>query len=55
MVNQSSQRLLDTINDIIEISKIESGQSEVKLAEVNTVDIMHYHHEFFLRQAKKKN
>ncbi|GAO28836.1 hybrid sensor histidine kinase/response regulator [Geofilum rubicundum] len=55
MVNQSSQRLLDTINDIIEISKIESGQSEVKLTEVNTVDIMHYHHEFFLRQAKKKN
>ncbi len=55
MVNQSSQRLLDTINDIIEISKIESGQSVVKLSEVNTVDLMHYHHEFFLRQAKIKN
>lgn len=54
MVNQSSQRLLETINDIIEISKIESGQSGVKITEVNTVDIMHYHHEFFLGQAKKK-
>jgi PAS domain S-box-containing protein len=54
MVNLSSQRLLDTINDIIEISKIESGQSEVKLSDVNTLDIMHYHYEFFLRQAKNK-
>lgn len=54
MVNQSSQRLLETINDIIEISKIESGQSVVKLSEVNTIDIMHYHHEFFLGQTKNK-
>jgi len=54
MVNQSSQRLLETINDIIEISKIESGQSAVKLSEANTIDIMHYHSEFFLRQAKNK-
>lgn len=54
MVNQSSQRLLDTINDIIEISKIESGQLEVKCSEVNTMDIMHFHHEFFLQLAKNK-
>ncbi len=54
IVNMSGQRLLDTINDILEISVIEAGQSVVQKVEVNTEEIMHYFHLFFVQQAKDK-
>ena len=54
IVNQSGKRLLDTINDIIEISKIEAGVSELKLEKVNVEDIMEYHYHFFMPQSKEK-
>ncbi len=54
LVNKSGQRLLDTINDIIEISKIEAGEQEVKSSAVDINEIMRFHVDFFLPQAKKK-
>lgn len=54
LVNISGQRLLDTINDIIEISKIEAGEQEVKNAVVDISELMKYHVDFFQLQAKQK-
>lgn len=54
VVNLSGQRLLDTINDIIEISKIEAGDQEVKNDAVDISEIMQYHVDFFQFQAKQK-
>ena len=54
IVNQSGQRLLDTINDIIEISRIEAGGLEVNLDSVNLEDIMKYQYDFFAPQARDK-
>jgi PAS domain S-box-containing protein len=54
IVNQSGQRLLHTINDIIEISKIEAGQIEVVSTIVNSMEMMHFHYDLFKRQADQK-
>ncbi len=54
VVTKSGQRLLGTINDIVEISKIESGQVEVTHSTVNITDVMNFHYEFFSHQADKK-
>lgn len=55
IVKKSSMRLLGTINDIVEISKIESGQTEIVLADVNVVEIMEYYGNLYKGQAEKKN
>jgi PAS domain S-box-containing protein len=54
IVNQSGKRLLSTLNDIIEISKIETGILEKKLEEVNIRDIMKYYYHFFKLETDKK-
>ncbi len=55
LVNKSGDRLLETINDLIEISKIESEQVKVEYCEVDIHDIMKYYLEFFKPLAKNKN
>gem|GEM_PF-879848 len=55
IVNKSGQRLLDTINDIIEISRIESGELNVKMEEVNIEELMKFQYDFFRPQALEKN
>ncbi|MGE0018895.1 MAG: response regulator [Draconibacterium sp.] len=54
VVNLSGQRLLDTINDIIEISKIEAGEQDVRNSGVDIAEVMQNHVEFFQLQANKK-
>jgi PAS domain S-box-containing protein len=54
IVNKSGQRLLSTINDIIEVSKIESGEWEVQKEEVNIADIMRFQRDFFMLQTSEK-
>ena len=54
LVNLSGLRLLDTINDIIEISKIEAGEEDVKRSFVDISEIMKYHVDFFSLQARQK-
>ncbi len=54
IVNKSGERLLNTINDIIEISKIESGQLQLNFSEVNISEVMDYHYQFFRQQTDEK-
>lgn len=54
IVNKSAQRLLGTINDIVEISLIESGQSEVHISEVNIEEVMGQYLMFLKPQAEEK-
>ena len=54
IVNKSGKRLLTTINNIIEISKIDSRQIEVKTSIVDLKEVMNFYYNFFLPQAKEK-
>jgi signal transduction histidine kinase len=54
LLHSSGQRLLNTINDIIEISKIEAGESKVNRAEVSIGDLMQYHWNNFRHEAHEK-
>ncbi len=54
LVNVSGQRLLETINKIIETAKLEAGQVEVNNSIVNIDEIMLFHFDFFQQQAIAK-
>lgn len=54
IVNKSGQRLLATINDIVEISKIEAGLIELHPGPMNLVDMMSYQLAFFKKEAEEK-
>lgn len=54
IVNKSGERLLNTINDIIEISKLEAGQAPVALSPVNIHEMMQFHYDFFKPHADRK-
>jgi PAS domain S-box-containing protein len=54
IVTQSSHRLLDTINDIIEISRIETGELKVHMSPVNISELIAYYHGFFKQQTDQK-
>lgn len=54
IVNKSGERLLDTINDIIEISKIESGETELSVSVVNIKETLDYFYQFFKVQTDEK-
>ncbi|MFO7369449.1 MAG: PAS domain S-box protein [Bacteroidales bacterium] len=51
VVNQSGERLLETINKIVEVSRIESGQVDISFVEVDICEIMTYQYDFFKEQA----
>lgn len=55
LMKESSQRLLDTLNDIIEISRIEVGETIVKNSMVNINEVINYHYNFFKLQTNQKN
>lgn len=55
IIQMGGERMLSTINDIIEISKIETGQIEVKKSDVNVNELVRHHFDFFAPEAKKKN
>jgi signal transduction histidine kinase len=54
IIQKSGHRMLSTINDLIEISKIESGSLEIKLSEVNVNDLLDYLYSFFKPETAKK-
>jgi signal transduction histidine kinase/CheY-like chemotaxis protein len=54
IINQSGQRLLSTINDLVEISKIEAGQLDVVSSEVNLADFILYIYKMLVPQCQKK-
>jgi len=54
IIDNSGHRLLDTINDILEISKIESGQMQINLTDINLEEEMKFQFHLFSQQAKAK-
>ena len=54
IVNKSGERLLSTINDIIEIAKLESGQLDLFFSEVNLTEVMKFHEDFFRQLAEMR-
>ena len=54
IVKRSGERLLNTIRDIVEISKIESGLMPVSFSEVYIPEIMRNLYSFFKREAESK-
>ncbi|MDD3167262.1 MAG: PAS domain S-box protein, partial [Bacteroidales bacterium] len=54
VMQKSGQRLLVTINDIIEVSKIESGQLEIHESALPLCDLMHYLQTFFAKQIRSE-
>ncbi len=55
IINNSGQRLLNTINDIIELSRIESNQLSVHTTKFNVGEVLEYHLNFFRHQAEERN
>ncbi len=54
IIEKSGRRMLNIINDIISISKLESGLMQVSLKETNINDQINYIHTFFRPEAEKK-
>ena len=54
IVTESGNRLMNTINDIIEISKIEVGQFKIVFTAVDLKEVMNYLHAFFKPEAESK-
>ena len=55
IIEESGKRMLNIINDIISISKVEAGQTEVFNSETNINDQIYYIYTFFKLEAKNKN
>ena len=54
IIEQSGARLLNTINDIVDISKIESGLMEVLISETNINGLVEFIYNFFKPEVEKK-
>jgi len=54
IIEKSGTRMLNIINDIVDISKIESGQMKVSLSETNVNDQIEYLYNFFKTEAGNK-
>lgn len=54
IIEKSGKRMLDTINAIIDISKIEAGQAEVIQTHVSVNEILEEQHNFFNLEATSK-
>ncbi|MGF1583798.1 MAG: ATP-binding protein [Bacteroidales bacterium] len=52
VIEQSGHRMLGIINDIIDISKIESGLIEISLQQTNLNELLHDLHSFFSPEAE---
>ena len=55
IIENSGKRMLNIINDIVSISKIESGILEVNISESNLNNQMEYIHNFFQSETDKKD
>ncbi len=55
IIQKSGQRMLNTINDLVDISRIEAGQVEVSLSEFDVSNMIHELVEFFKPECEAKN
>jgi len=54
IIEKSGIRMLNIINDLMDISKIEAGQMEVNMTSFNLNEQIEYLHSFFLPEAEKE-
>jgi len=54
IIQKSGERMLNTVNDIIDISKIHAGQMEVHISEIDVVNEITSLYTFFKTQAEKR-
>lgn len=54
IVSKSSERLMNTINDIVEISKIEIGDLHLNFEEIDTTQLLRFHFDSFATQVHEK-
>ncbi|NWJ50161.1 MAG: response regulator [Bacteroidetes bacterium] len=54
IIEKSGNRMLNIINDIIDISKIESGQMDISISETNVNELIEYIYTFFKPEVEKK-
>ena len=54
IIQKSGKRMLNTVNDIIEISKIEAGLTEVRNSEIDVIAVVKNLLDFFQLQAQQK-
>lgn len=54
VIEQSGERMLNVINDLINISKIEAGQMDVTISKTNINEQLDYLHTFFKPEADRK-
>jgi PAS domain S-box-containing protein len=54
IIQASGFRMLNIINDLIDISKIESNQMKISISRVNLNDQIDYQYAFFKREAEEK-
>ncbi len=54
MIEKSGARLLNIINDLINISKIESGQMKLSITSVELEELIEYIHHFFKIETNEK-
>ena len=54
IIEQSGQRLLNLINDIVDLSRIEAGQHEITLEAVDVHEVMDYMYAFFEPEFKRQ-
>jgi len=54
IIEKSGEHLLTIINDIINISKVESGQMEISISTTNINEQIEYLYHFFMPEIKKK-
>jgi PAS domain S-box-containing protein len=54
IINKSSNQLLNLVSDIIDISKIESGQLDINMKNVSAVKVFHNLQEIFSKQLPRE-
>ncbi|NPD87063.1 hybrid sensor histidine kinase/response regulator, partial [Lentimicrobium sp. L6] len=54
IINRSSERLIATVTDIMDISRIEAGEVKVSKSEVSVNEILEEQYNFFYHQAQSK-
>ncbi len=55
VIERSGMRMLNIINDIVDISKIESGLMKVYLEQVNINEVVQFIYDFFKPETERKN
>jgi len=55
MIEKSGQRMLSIINDLIDISKIEAGETVLRIKQVGINQMLREIHSFFVPETNRKN